>query len=118
MPTAREPNGSPLDELAPEFEVVRELGAGSVATVYLAKESALRRQVAIKVLRPEHAQLEVARMRFEREAQSAARIHHPNVASPFRFGRLSSGTPYLILPYISGGSLEDRLAAAGPMPFA
>lgn len=107
-----------LSELAPEFDVVRSIGAGSVAEVFLARETSLKRLVAIKVLRPEHASVESGRKRFEREAQSAARIEHPNVATAYRFGRLSSGIPYIVMPYINGGSLEDRLAATGPWSVA
>ena len=103
-----------LPELAPEFEIVRSIGAGSVAEVFLARETTLKRLVAIKVLRTEYAANEHMRIRFEREAQAAARIEHPNVATAFRFGRLSSGVPYIVMPYISGGSLDDRLAGSGP----
>lgn len=103
-----------LEQLAPEFEIVRPLGAGSVGEVFLARETTLKRLVAIKTLRPQYAKDESARKRFEREAQSAARIEHPNVTTAFRFGRLSDGVPYLVMPYIGGGSLEDRLAGTGP----
>jgi DNA-binding SARP family transcriptional activator len=104
------------DDLGQDFELVRVLGTGSVARVYLAKEPALRRLVAVKVLLPEFAAVETVRLRFEREAQSAARIQHPNVATAFRFGRMPSGAPFIVLPYIAGGSLADRLASAGPLP--
>ncbi|MGH7468994.1 MAG: protein kinase domain-containing protein [Longimicrobiales bacterium] len=115
-PIARDPvKPAAADELGPDYEVVRVIGTGKVARVYLAREPALRRLVAIKVLLPDFAADETARLRFEREAQSAARIHHPNVATAYRFGRLPSGAPFIALPYISGGSLEDRLAAAGPL---
>jgi DNA-binding SARP family transcriptional activator/tRNA A-37 threonylcarbamoyl transferase component Bud32 len=104
------------DELGEEFETVRVLGEGSVSRVYLAREIALRRLVAIKVLLPEHARNEISRRRFEREARAAARIHHPNVVTAYRFGHLRSGAPFIVLPYLTGGSLEDRLTAAGPLP--
>ena len=117
MPKPAAPRGDPLDELAAEFEIVRKIGEGAVGRVYLARELDMKRQVAIKVLREELAVVETARLRFEREAQTSGRIHHPNVATPFQFGRLSSGVPYIVLPYIGGGSLEDRLAASGRVPF-
>lgn len=103
-----------LGELAPEFEIMRLIGVGSVAEVFLAREVPLKRLVAIKVLRPEYAQRETARKRFEREAQSAARIDHPNVLTAYRFGRTSNGYPYIVMPYVTGGTLEDKLAATGP----
>lgn len=104
------------DEFAPDFELLREIGRGTVGAVYLAREPALKRLVAIKVLLPDLAAEESVRLRFEREAQAAARIQHPNVATAFRFGRTRSGLPWFVMPYIAGGSLEDRLAASGPLP--
>jgi DNA-binding SARP family transcriptional activator/tRNA A-37 threonylcarbamoyl transferase component Bud32 len=105
-----------LPRLGPEFEVIRLIGEGSVAAVYLAREPALGRLVAVKVLAPQLAADETSRLRFEREAQAAARLQHPNVASVFRIGRLPQGVPFIVLPFIGGGSLADRLAAYGPLP--
>ncbi len=68
-------------ELSPDFQIVRLLGDGSMANVYLARETALSRMVAIKVMKPQLAGDETARKRFEREARSAAKIHHQNVAT-------------------------------------
>ncbi|HEX5727404.1 MAG TPA: protein kinase [Longimicrobiaceae bacterium] len=99
--------------LTPEFDVLRQLGEGSVARVYLAREPALGRLVALKVMAERYAGDEVARARFEREARAAARIQHPHVATVFRIGRTPGGLPFIVLPYVDGGSLEDRLAAAG-----
>jgi DNA-binding SARP family transcriptional activator len=109
-----EPDALPgLDE---ELQVVGVVGEGSVARVYLARERTLRRTVALKVLSPLLASDETARARFEREAVAAAAIQHPNVAPIYRTGRLAGGTPYLVMPYFRGGSLQARLAAAGPLP--
>ncbi len=102
-------------ELAPELVVLRPLGRGSVACVYLAHEPALDRQVAVKVLQPRHAADATTRRRFEREARSAARINHPNVTAVFRVGRLSNELPFLVMEYVDGRNLEDALAAAGGM---
>lgn len=103
-------------ELLPEYEVKQLLETGSVARVYVAREPALRRHVAIKVLSSQLAADERARLRFEREVQAAALIQHPNVAQVYRSGRLRSGVPYFVMPYIDGGTLEHRLAAAGALP--
>lgn len=105
-----------LEGLDPGLEVVEGVGEGSVARVYLARERALRRQVAVKVLAPRLAGDERARARFEREAVASAGIQHPNVAPIYRTGRLAGGTPYLVMPYFHGGSLQARLAAGGPLP--
>lgn len=107
-----------LPQLSSEFDVLRRIGEGSVATVYLAREPALGRLVAIKVLADRFVSDTVAERRFEREARASARIQHPNVATVFRIGRTTAGVPFLVLPYVDGGSLEDRLAAAGRLPLA
>ncbi len=102
-------------ELAPDLEVIRPIGRGAMASVYLAREPALKRMVAVKVLSPELSVDPTARRRFEREAQSAAQISHPNVTSVYRVGRLSNDLPYLVMEYVEGRNLADRLAATGPL---
>ncbi len=111
------PSGAagPLPGLAPDLEVVRLLAEGSSARVFLARERSLGRMVAIKVLSPASMKEPVLLRRFEREARAIARIQHPNVAPIFRLDTLTDGTRYLVMPYIDGGSLEDRLAARGPL---
>src|SRR5687768_16678757 len=103
-------------ELAPDLELVRPLGHGAVARVFLAREPALKRLVAVKVLRRELADNEVARRRFEREAQAAASIRHPNVTAVHRIGRLSDGIPYIVMEYIEGRTLADVLQVSGSQP--
>ncbi len=95
--------------------MIRLLGRGSVASVYLAREQALERPVAVKVLSPDPARDEKVRRRFEREARSAARINHSNVTSVYQVGRLSTDVPYFVMEYVEGRNLEDVLEAEGPM---
>ncbi|MDA0328262.1 MAG: serine/threonine-protein kinase [Gemmatimonadetes bacterium] len=104
------------DALGHDFEIVRKLGKGSMASVYLAKEKALGRLVAIKVLLPGRANDETARRRFEREAKAAASLSHPNVVQVFRFGRLPDETPYLVMRFVKGRTMEERLQAEGRLP--
>ncbi|MDH3271981.1 MAG: serine/threonine protein kinase [Gemmatimonadota bacterium] len=104
------------EALGDDFEVVRKLGRGSMATVFLAKEKALGRLVAVKVLLPGRASEETARRRFEREAKAAASLVHPNVVQVFRFGRLPDETPYLVMRFVKGRTMEERLKAEGRMP--
>jgi serine/threonine-protein kinase len=99
--------------LGTEFELKQKIGRGSMATVYLAREKALGRPVAVKVLLPERARDETARKRFEREARAAATLAHPNVVPVYRFGRLPDGVPYLVMRFVKGRTLEERLAAEG-----
>lgn len=101
--------------LAPELEVLRTLGSGSTAHVYLAREIALQRLVAVKVLRPELSADPVLRKRFEREAQSAARISHPHVNSVHRIGRLPGDVPYMVIEYVDGRTLRDVIESRGPL---
>ena len=107
---------SQLDALRSDFDIRRQLGEGSMATVYLAVEHDLGRQVAIKVLKPGRVADETARKRFEREARAAASLVHRNVVPVYRFGRLADETPYLVMRYVKGRTMEERLAAEGTLP--
>ncbi|NIN73344.1 MAG: protein kinase [Gemmatimonadetes bacterium] len=103
-------------ELGPELEVVRRLGRGSMAYVYLAREQQLKRLVAIKVLSPKLARDERARLRFEREAQAVAALSHPNIVAVHRVGRLSNDLPFFVMQYVKGRTMGERLQAEGPLP--
>jgi len=101
------------EALGSDFEITRRLGHGSMATVYLAKEKALGRLVAVKVLLPGKAADETSRRRFEREAKAAASLVHPHVVQVFRFGRLPDETPYLVMRFVKGRTMDERLKAEG-----
>jgi serine/threonine protein kinase len=101
------------EALGPDLEITRRLGRGSMASVYLAREPALGRLVAVKVLQPGKARDETARRRFEREAKAAASLTHPNVVQVFRFGRLPDETPYLVMRFVKGRTMEERIKAEG-----
>lgn len=103
-------------ELAPDLEVIRSIGKGSVSHVYLARDPGLKRLVAVKVLRRELASDELARKRFEREAQAAARLNHSNVTDIYRIGHLDDGIPFIIMEYIDGRTIADLTKATGPLP--
>lgn len=99
--------------LAPEFEVVRLIGEGTMGRVYLGREAALGRPVAIKVLRREVAPNQEARKRFEREARAAAKLTQRNVATVYRTGETEGQIPYLVMEYVKGRNLEDALESRG-----
>jgi eukaryotic-like serine/threonine-protein kinase len=105
------PDATELAGLKPDLEILRQLGSGATANVYLAREPALQRLVAVKVLRPDVASDTVARQRFEREAQSAARISHANVTAVYRVGRLAGDVPYMVMEYIDGRTVREVIAA-------
>jgi serine/threonine protein kinase len=95
--------------IAARFKPEHLLGRGGMSEVWLAHDLELDRQVAIK-LHAAHADP----ARFEREALAAARLSHPNVAKVFDYGE-TEGRPYLVLEYLSGGTLEDRLDSKKPL---
>ncbi len=101
--------------LAPSFTLVRRLGSGGMGSVYLARDPVLKRLVAVKVMAPALAADPDARARFEREAQAVAAISHPNVVSVYSVGELENGVPYLVMQYIEGRTMADRVAEGGPL---
>jgi serine/threonine protein kinase len=103
-------------ELAPDLEVIRLLGKGRMAEVYLARQVSLDRLVAVKVLSSGISRNDAARARFGREAKAAASLESPNAVSVYRYGNLENGIPYLVMQYVRGGTLADRLEAEGPLP--
>jgi hypothetical protein len=97
------------------YEVVRLLGRGGMGEVYLARDTRLNRDVALKVLPPGLAADPVRRARFEREAQAIARLSHPNICALYDVGD-TDGVVFLVMEYIDGESLDDRLRR-GPIPW-
>ncbi|MGH7548661.1 MAG: protein kinase domain-containing protein [Gemmatimonadales bacterium] len=99
--------------LAPRgYEVVRELASGGMGTVFLTRQIALDRLVAIKVTRPEHHTAHAAE-RFLREAQALALLAHPNIVRVFDFGE-AAGIPFYVMEYLEGKTVADHVAA-GPL---
>jgi formylglycine-generating enzyme required for sulfatase activity/dienelactone hydrolase len=100
--------------LADRYSIERELGAGGMATVYLAEDLKHHRQVAIKVLKPELAAA-VGPERFLREIEIAARLTHPHIL-PLHDSGEADGFLYYVMPYVEGESLRDWLQRAGTPP--
>ncbi len=93
--------------LADRYRIERELGSGGMATVYLAEDLKHRRQVAIKVLRPELAAV-LGAERFLNEINVTAHLQHPHILPLFDSGE-AEGLLYYVMPYVEGVSLEQRL---------
>ena len=91
------------------YQLVRRLGEGGMAQVYLARDVRLGREVAVKVLDRRLADRSGFRERLLREARVAAALDHPNIVPLFDFGE-ENGVLYLVMPFISGGSLQDQLS--------
>ena len=90
------------------YRIVRRLGLGGMATVYLGIQRSLGRPVAIKVLATDHTHSEDLVKRFEHEARTIARLDHPHIVSIFDVGRTSNGQIYYTMPYLPNGDLAGR----------
>jgi serine/threonine protein kinase len=95
------------------YEVLEVLGRGGFGVVFRAFDEVLQRVVAVKVLAPSMAATSPARKRFLREARSAAQVHHENVVQIH--ATEESPLPYLVMEFIPGETLQDRLDRAGPL---
>ncbi|MEW6637434.1 MAG: Stk1 family PASTA domain-containing Ser/Thr kinase [Actinomycetota bacterium] len=98
------------------YRIVRPLGSGGMADVYLAHDNVLDRNVALKVMSNRYAQDEEFVERFKREAQSAAALSHPNIVSIYDRGESEDGTYYIAMEYLPGGTLKDRILKRGALP--
>ena len=92
------------------YEIKRELGRGGMAGVYEAHDPRFERPVAIKVLPRELMVDTMFRARFDREAKVIASLEHPGIVPVYDYGE-DNGQPYLVMQYMPGGSLADRLGA-------
>lgn len=99
----------------PGYDVLEQIGRGGMGIVLKAHDIKLKREVAIKLLAPQLSAKTEAVQRFLREGQSAARVRHENVVTIFSVDD-SSPTPFLVMEYIKGESLQDRLNRDGPLP--
>src|SRR5262245_26193622 len=104
------------DLLADRYEIQALLGAGGMASVYRAVDLRLQREVAVKVLLPNLAADPILALRFEREARALAGAAHPGIVAVFDVepGDPETGRePFYVMELCDGGSLADRIAAAG-----
>jgi hypothetical protein len=104
----------PIPNKISRYEILRELGRGGMAAVYLAHDPNFGREVAVKVLPRELMHDPAFRARFHREARTIAALEHPAIVPVYDFGE-EDGQPFLVMRYMSGGSLVARIRA-GPVP--
>ena len=99
------------------YKIQTLLGIGGMATVYNAYDTRLEREVALKVIRRNafaQDEMDMLLKRFEREAKSLAKLSHPNIVPVIDYGEFE-GAPYLVMVYLSGGTLKDKLGK--PIPW-
>jgi len=102
------------DQKIAGYRLEKKLGAGSMGTVYKARQLSLDREVAIKILSPHLARKQDYVERFLKEARAVARLNHPNVISGIDAGE-SEGVRYFVMEYASGMTIGDLLKRGGPM---
>jgi serine/threonine-protein kinase len=101
--------------LGGRYALVEVVGQGGMATIYRGRDTKLGRDVAIKVLRGEYGTDASFLARFQREAQAAAQLNHPNVVAVFDYGQDPAG-PYIVMELVTGGDLAAALRERGPLP--
>jgi eukaryotic-like serine/threonine-protein kinase len=99
-----------------KYRIVRLLGEGGMGAVYEGYHELIRRRVALKVLHSAVSENLDAAARFEREAQAAGRIGSPHIVEVLDLGFLDSGARYMVMEFLEGESLKDRLARCGKPP--
>src|ERR1700722_822559 len=105
----------PRSQLGP-YEILAAIGAGGQGEVYKARDIRLDRFVAIKVLPAHLSSRQELRERFEREARTVSSLNHPHICTLYDIGK-QDGTDFLIMEYLEGETLADRLAK-GPLPLS
>lgn len=98
-----------------EYELIGELGRGGASVVYLARERLLGREVAIKIIRERYLKDDEAIARLEREAQTLARLSHPNIVTLYGARRLPDGSIALMMQHLRGDTLRQTVRKNGPL---
>src|SRR5258708_5275167 len=101
--------------LGPAYSIEGEIGRGGMGVVYMARDERLKRKVAVKVLPPDLAFREEIRLRFLREAETAARLSHPHIVPIHSVGEGPDGLVYFVMAYIDGEPLGSRLKRRGQL---
>jgi serine/threonine-protein kinase len=101
-----------------QYRLTRKLGAGGMGEVYLAEHQLLKRQCAVKLIRPQHASDPDYLRRFEREVRATARLSHPNTVEIYDYGHTEDGIFYYVMEYVPGVTLDELVKRHGPLPAA
>jgi eukaryotic-like serine/threonine-protein kinase len=95
----------------PQLEILRLVGRGGMGTIYHARQTALDRDVALKIIDPKISKEREFLERFEREAKALAKLSHPNVVTVFDYGRTPEGLAYFVMEYVHGLNLREAMQA-------
>src|ERR1022692_3565712 len=101
--------------LQDSFRLTRLIGQGGMGTVYEGTQLRLKKRVAVKLLARQLASDDEALARFRREAEVTSQLGHPHIVQVFDFGTAPSGEPYLVMEYLEGEDLEQRIRRMGRM---
>ncbi|MBS1955637.1 MAG: protein kinase [Cyanobacteria bacterium SZAS-4] len=101
--------------IAGKYEIVSLLGEGGMSSVFQAKDLVINRTVALKILLSLRTADERAILRFQQEAKAAGRLNHPNIVQLYDVGTHTDGTPYLVMDYVPGETLTERLRSQGQL---
>lgn len=104
-----------VGQLLGHYSILRPLGYGGTATVFLAEDINLKREVAIKVFLSDGSATKSFLLRFAREARVLGQLDHPNILPVYDYGERGN-IAYLVMPYMAGGSLRDQLRKYGSIP--
>ncbi len=102
------------DKINDRYQIIKTIGEGGMANVYLALDTILNRQVAVKILRGDLADDEKFVRRFQREALSASKLHHPNIVEMYDVGE-DNGQYYIVMEYVSGKTLKSLVKKRGAL---
>ncbi len=106
-----------LRRISRRYELLRELGRGGMAVVYLARDRELGREVAVKVIHAQHAADDETVSRMEREARTVARLDHSCIVTLYESRHLADGSLALVMQYVPGGTLKEAIRRDGPFAF-
>src|SRR5438876_11146993 len=105
-----------VQALGSAYTVEGEIGRGGMGVVYNARDERLKRRVAVKVLPPELAFREEIRLRFLREAETAARLSHPHIVPIHSVGEGPDGPVYFVMAHVEGEWVGAKLTRRGRLP--
>jgi serine/threonine protein kinase/HEAT repeat protein len=97
------------------YDVLAVIGQGGMGTVYRVYDAELKKELAIKLIRPDLATDQTALKRFEQESRALAEMNHPNIVAVFSNGKTADGAPYVVMDYIDGQNLSSAIRSEGPL---